>query len=72
MSDIHRLLEMKVSLEIVILPLILLDGETDWEELRHQVSSLQILAEKAEMCNLKCFCVPVLELYNKFWSKLVY
>lgn len=72
MSDIHRLLEMKVSLEIVILPLILLDGETDWEKLRDQVSSLQILAEKAEMCNLKWFCVPVLELCNTFWSKLVY
>jgi len=72
MSDIHRILELKVSLEIFILPLILLDGETDWKKLRDQVSLLKILAEKAEMCNLKWFCVPVLELYNKFWSKLVY
>ena len=67
-SDIHRVSELKVSLEIFILPLILLDQETDGEKLRDQaqVSSLQMLAEKPGMCNLKWFCVSVYGLHNKF------
>lgn len=56
LSQIFTVSELKVTLEIFILPLLLPDEETLREIKRAgQVSSLQILVEKPGMYNLKWF-----------------